>query len=93
MSAWIDGVMYGWNWTFDDILDLELWIAIEQSLKKNKRLKSFQAKELADLIRARFFLDATREDIHKILDCDNNTVQALWKEFSRKSPLKKNHLV
>ncbi|MCJ2670726.1 MAG: hypothetical protein LN416_09515, partial [Candidatus Thermoplasmatota archaeon] len=23
MSAWIDGVMYGWNWTFDDPLDPE----------------------------------------------------------------------
>ncbi|MCJ2557204.1 MAG: hypothetical protein LN415_08900, partial [Candidatus Thermoplasmatota archaeon] len=23
MSSWIDGVMYGWNWTFEDILDLD----------------------------------------------------------------------
>ena len=33
MSAWIDGVMYGWNWTFDDTLDPDYPLGLNWSSK------------------------------------------------------------
>ncbi len=75
-----------------DIDLINLWIDIERVVTKDKAIKENKKGDIIDLLRARIFQEATRDNIHQFLNLEKKDAQALWRDSSRKEILKKIHL-